>query len=321
MELKGRVFGRWTVVGDFVVNAKGERKWLCRCTCGTERYVVERSLKHGGSLSCGCIRKENAVKSLAHDLTGQVFGELTVLRVAEHQRKNGGVWWTCQCACGREYDVPGTLLVTGRRTHCGSQVHKNYYSKDISGQKFNMLTAMYPLAKRKDRAGVMWRCRCDCGNEVDVLYNHLVYCNLVSCGCKKTEHDQNLSKYLTHVNGTSIDILKSKKVPANNTTGARGVYLVKGRYVAKIVFQKKAYFLGSFRDFEEAVQVRKEAEEVLFDGVTEYYDRWKAIAEQEREWAEENPFQVFVEKNPLGGLRVTYLPELDEMKRMEEHIL
>lgn len=320
MDLKGKVFGRWTIVGDFILTQNRERKWLCRCECGTERYVFERSLKCGGSVSCGCRRKENAAKVIAHDLTGQVFGELTVLHIAEKQRKNGGVWWTCRCACGQEYDVPGTLLVTGRRTNCNNKVHKKYFKKDISGQKFRMLTAMYPTEERNVRGGVIWHCRCECGNEVDVPYNQLVYCNMVSCGCKKTEHDQNLRKYLTHVNGTSIDILKSKKIPANSTTGARGVYLIKGKYVAKIVFQQKAYYLGSFYDFEDAVQARKEAEEILFDGVTAYYERWKAVAEQNRLWAEANPFQVFVEKSAIGGIQVSFLPDAEEMKKIERFL-
>lgn len=57
------------------------------------------------------------------------------------------------------------------------------------------------------------------------------------CGCKKKEHDKALGGFLTHVDGTSIDALKSRKIPSNNTTGVKGVYLVKGRYLAKIVFQ------------------------------------------------------------------------------------
>ena len=71
---------------------------------------------------------------------------------------------------------------------------------------------------------------------MDVSYNNLVYGNLKSCGCQKKEHDKKLGSMLTHVAGTSIDILKSKKIPTDNTTGYRGVYLVKGKYLAKIVF-------------------------------------------------------------------------------------
>lgn len=50
---KGQRFGRWTLLDKVVTTAQGEKKHLCRCDCGTERYVLERSLKSGGSLSCG----------------------------------------------------------------------------------------------------------------------------------------------------------------------------------------------------------------------------------------------------------------------------
>ena len=42
-------------------------------------------------------------------------------------------------------------------------------------------------------------------------------------------------------------------MPADNTTGYKGVYFVRGKYVAKIVFQKKAYYLGNFDDIEEKI--------------------------------------------------------------------
>ena len=41
-----------------------------RCDCGTERYVLERSLQHGGSQRCGCLRMERARQATAHDLFG-----------------------------------------------------------------------------------------------------------------------------------------------------------------------------------------------------------------------------------------------------------
>ena len=84
---EGMQFGRWTVLGDSIRTTRGETKWLCRCDCGTERYVLERSLIHGGSTSCGCRRKENAAEANNHRLEGQTFGELTVLHRAEQQKK------------------------------------------------------------------------------------------------------------------------------------------------------------------------------------------------------------------------------------------
>lgn len=61
-----------------------------------------------------------------------------------------------------------------------------------------------------------------------------------------------LCEALTHVAGTSIDYLRSRKMPRNSSTCVKGVYLIKGKYHAKIVFQKKQYWLGSFSSLEDA---------------------------------------------------------------------
>ena len=67
---KGQRFGRWTLLDKVVTTAQGEKKHLCRCDCGTERYVLERSLKSGGSLSCGCLRRERAQQATAESAPG-----------------------------------------------------------------------------------------------------------------------------------------------------------------------------------------------------------------------------------------------------------
>lgn len=302
--------GRWTVLDAQMTTARGERKWMCRCDCGTERYVLERNLAHHGTESCGCLRKERVSQSLGMDLTGKTFGELTVLRKSE-KRSQSGVMWICQCSCGAEYEVSGTLLVKGRRTRCGSKIHeKKRAYVDVTGQRFGRLTALYPLKRNDKKGSVIWRCRCDCGNEVDFSYNVLMYSNVRSCGCQKKEHDQKLRTYLTHVAGTSVDILKSKKVPTDNTTGYKGVYLIRGKYVAKIVFQKKAYYLGAYERIEEAAEARKEAEEVLFDGVAEHYRKWKQRADEDPDWAAEHPVEIFVDQDESKRMLVTCLPKL-----------
>lgn len=308
--LTGQKFNRWTVLGDVALTPKGERKWLCSCDCGTERYVLERSLLYGGSKSCGCLQKERTAAAISPDLTGQTFGELTVLRRAENPKEKRTVW-VCQCSCGNEYEVQGTLLVNGRRTRCSSNVHqKNYAYADITGRKIGLLTALYPVRERKKRSSVVWHCRCDCGNEIDVTYNALIYCDMKSCGCAKKANGQKLSRFLTHVDGTSLEMIKSKKVPADNTTGYRGVYLIKGKYVAKIVFQKKAYYLGTYDSKEQAAEARKEAEEMLYDRVSDFYDKWKQRAIEDPAWAETNPVSIRVNKSRDTGISVTLLPVL-----------
>ena len=321
--MEGQRFGQWTVLDNFIMTDRGERKWLCRCSCGTERHVVERSLRSGSSTSCGCQRKMESGKSRGRDLRGMVFGELTVLDKSETPHKNGGTWWRCLCACGSEYEVPGTLLATGKRTHCGSRIHeRKYRTVDISGKRFSSLVALYPTDQRDSRGFVIWHCRCDCGNTVDVSYNALLYTNVKSCGCRKKAHCQNLGDYLTYTDGTSIDMIRSKKVPTNNTTGHKGVYFIKGKYVAKIVFQKKAYYLGVYEEIQDAVQARKEAEEILFDGVSAYYDEFNAAARWDPVWAEANPVRIEVSQDEEKSLTVSIFPQLSDVvahKGPKEH--
>lgn len=315
-DLKNQRFGRLTVIGDSIdyKNTRGrtERKWFCRCDCGTEKYILERSLLYGNTKSCGCASRVNSRKANAHDLNGKTFGELEALYIATDHPKDarGGIWWHCRCSCGNEIDVLGTLLATGRKTHCGCKADPQYYSADIAGQKIGRLTALYPLNERDAKGAVMWRCKCECGNEVDYSYNVLMYSEIRSCGCWKRERESKLGDLITRVDGTSIDMIKSKKLPADNTSGVKGVYFQKGKWIAKIVFQQKQYHLGKYDTIEEAAEARKEAEELLFDGATAHYECWKAKADLDPEWASQNPVQILVSKKSTSELAVTFLPVL-----------
>lgn len=105
-----------------------------------------------------------------------------------------------------------------------------------------------------------------------------MYCGQQSCGCKKKEHDKALAGYLVHVDGTSIDALKSDKIPKNNTTGVKGVYRIKGHYLTKIVFQHRQYSLGTYESLEAAAEARKKAEELLNEKVVGFYEKWSEKA-------------------------------------------
>ncbi len=217
----------------------------------------------------------------------------------------------CQCECGATCEYPGTLLVTGRRTRCNGKVHeKNYAYIDITGQRFGRLVALHRVKRAASDKSVIWHCSCDCGNEVDVSYNSLVYSNQQSCGCKKREHDQRLGKLQTRVDGTSLDIIKSKKIPSHNTTGYKGVYLIKGKYVAKIVFQKKTYYLGSYDNIEDAYEARLNAEESIYLPTMEYHAHWQKKADADPQWAAQNPIRIFVTRSE-NNFEISFSPSLD----------
>lgn len=57
---------------------------------------------------------------------------------------------------------------------------------DLSGQRFGRLTVIEKAGKSKDRH-IVWRCRCDCGNEAIVQSNALLLGKTKSCGCLKID--------------------------------------------------------------------------------------------------------------------------------------
>jgi len=59
-------------------------------------------------------------------------------------------------------------------------------SVDISGVRFGYLVAIRK-SEKKSNAGAIWICKCDCGNETEVLSLKLRKGLSRSCGCKKSE--------------------------------------------------------------------------------------------------------------------------------------
>lgn len=241
--------------------------------------------------------------------TWQTFGELRVIG-RSRKRTEMGAYWTCLCSCGYTCEATAAELVSGRKTHCGCKSVRSYATSNITGRRFGRLTAMYPTKKRDAKGFVIWHCRCDCGNEPDVSYNNLMYCGQQSCGCRKKEHDQELGTLLTHVGGTSLEMIQSQKLPRDNTTGYKGVYLVRGKYLAKIVFQKKQYFLGTYDSIEEAAAARKSAEALLFGETAAFIQKWKESAAKNPEWAGNNPVEIHVSRDRDGRLAVSYSPQI-----------
>ncbi len=61
--------------------------------------------------------KEKNSNEYKNDLSGQVFGRLTVLNFAEKRGKYE--YWHCVCECGKEKDISIYNLTSGRTSSCG----------------------------------------------------------------------------------------------------------------------------------------------------------------------------------------------------------
>ena len=181
IDLTGQRFGMWVVVREIEERDKhGRVMWECRCDCDELRDVPGTLLSRGLSKSCGCVSKR--------DLTGQSFGNYTVISEVPQRTKNRGIIWKCQCTCGEIKDVASRYLISGESTSCG---HK--YNIDLTGVKFGNWTVLERRHRNK-HGNAMWYCKCDCGELREVSGYSLRHRNNRSCGCLNRGENHHLYK-------------------------------------------------------------------------------------------------------------------------------
>lgn len=121
------------------------------------------------------------------DITGQVFGRLTVIKRVENT-KRGHAQWLCKCECGKEVILPGIRLRCGHTKSCGC-----LYRPNLTGQRFGRLTVLelhsVSMGKGEKR---LWLCECECGKEIVLPTGSLRDGNTRSCGCLNEERRERL---------------------------------------------------------------------------------------------------------------------------------
>lgn len=121
------------------------------------------------------------------DLTNHKQGKITFIKPAE-KIKNRMHWWVI-CDCGEIFKVRSDSSIKSCKS-CQykqqSEERKGILKKDLTGQKFGKLKALYPTNKYKN-SHILWHCKCDCGKELDVIGASLTSGNTKSCGCIKRQ--------------------------------------------------------------------------------------------------------------------------------------
>jgi len=114
IDLTGDRFGKLVVTSQ--APRQRDTMWNCVCDCGATTVVRASHLKDGDTISCGCSRLERF-----HDLTGQVFGRLTVVERAPNKGKGAETraMWRCVCECGGESVIACHTLKAGNTRSCG----------------------------------------------------------------------------------------------------------------------------------------------------------------------------------------------------------
>ena len=249
--------GRLTAEEPTARRKSGYVVWKCRCDCGGVIYLDTRSLKRGTVRDCGCLAK---VRPGQKDLSGRRFGKLTAIKPTGERSARGSTLWQCRCDCGKEILAEAGQLISGNRKSCGCLSRP--LLTDLTGKRFGKLTVTGYAGKK---AGMhRWKCLCDCGRETVVGQSLLKAGKTKSCGCLKAAIYRDNLKLMDGTSVTALLAAKGGRVIKSNKSGYNGVYLDKkrGLWVAQITFQGKTRYLGAYSNLEQAVQARKQGEEI-----------------------------------------------------------
>jgi hypothetical protein len=195
-------------------------------------------------------------------------------------------YFLCECDCGKKIEIQGKDI--GKKTKsCGCLLRDKIRKIILPGTVFGRLTVLELCAptERKPSVGkLIYKCQCECGSEVSVSGTSLRDGNTRSCGCISRENFQENIKEARSkifVEGTNILLISHNRLKSSNTSGVRGVHKSRGKWVARITFKKKCYYLGAFNDLSEAARVRKEAEGRVFGGFLEWYNNRRHLSSED----------------------------------------
>lgn len=192
---------------------------------------------------------------MKENIIGKRFNRLVVIKDDETRSSKGDIKWLCRCNCGNFYHALGYRLKRGLTKSCGclNDEKKRERFKDLTGTE----TEHFKIINRSHSANqrVYWKCVCQhCGTEL-ILSNNDIR-NYTSCGCRRGASKD----YMDAIRDP--ESLKTTRPTAKSSTGVRGVYFNKrkGSYQAFINVDKKPKYLGTSKNFEKAVALRKAAE-------------------------------------------------------------
>jgi hypothetical protein len=203
------------------------------------------------------------------DLTGEVFGRLTVISKDDKQ-KGKEIKWICKCKCNKLTSVRGADLRGGKTKSCGCLIKTNefmFYDTHVechlkNGLNFTIDKDDYDLIKNYS-----WQTNSE--NYVQTTINNK------SVKLHRFLMNPKENEYVDHINHNTLDNRKenlrvctneencrNKRTYKNNTSGVKGVTWMKKNqvWIARITYNKKRIHLGCFSTLEEAKKSRQEAE-------------------------------------------------------------
>lgn len=248
IDLTGQKFGRLTVIrqGKNIVSPTTNRSyvaWLCLCDCQlklpTERQklklITGESLRSGKIKSCGCLHQETAREN------GKKAKKYNVYDVSG----NYGIGWTINTNAEFYFDLEDYDKI---KNYCWNESTSGYIETVYKNKRLGMHRIIMGVVKFED--------------QVDHIHG-------------TDSIKDNRKNNLRIVNNSQNQM--NKQIQQNNTSGVTGVFFhrVTNKWAVQININGKQTYLGEYEDFDEAVKIRKEAEEKYFGEFS--YDNSQAI--------------------------------------------
>lgn len=227
------------------------------------------------------------MKDILRDITGEVFGKLTVIkRVNDYiapKSKKRYPQWLCQCKCGNQKVILGNSLKRGLTKSCGCLSKETASIIHSKKNKFENLTNNITKVFFNN-CNSFFLCDTDEWNKINnitwildgngyvygVINNRHIRLHRLLMGVDNDDYE------VDHIDGNPLNNLKNnlrlcyheenamnQKISTKNTSGHVGVYwdTNRNKWCATINANKKRIFIGRFDNFEDAVKAREEAEE------------------------------------------------------------
>lgn len=220
-------------------------------------------------------------RKVLEDLTGRQFDRLTVIERTENS-KSGRTVWLCQCSCKKDnyVKVQACHLKSGHTQSCGC-IHKENISKlfkthgDTDTRLYRIYHAMITRCYNENQPSKKYYVDKDiiiCNEWLDKENGYLNFKNWAL----QNGYQDNLSIDRKDVNDNykpdncrwatdEIQVI-NQGIKSNNKSGYKGVFLHKktGNWESYITFNKKRIYLGVYKDIEDAIKIRQEAEQKYF---------------------------------------------------------